>query len=220
MVEHPEACPEWRDDLAVWLVAQIDPEREAALADHVAACATCRHEATSLTAVAAVSLPVDPDAEAVGSAEEEPSPALGDRVVGRVAAERRSRRVLVAATLVVAAVVVVGALALRPDGTTSLEGPTVEFALVPPGAEARAIVARDAGGSLVELVASGLDPEVTYALWLSPSGGAWEDRVPAGTFRPDAEGAVETRLPCALPAEQAGRIWATTPEGEIALDTD
>ena len=43
---------------------------------------------------------------------------------------------------------------------------------------------------------------------------------PAGTFRPDDDGEVDAELHCALPAEEMGRAWATTPEGGIALDTE
>ena len=96
----------------------------------------------------------------------------------------------------------------------------VEFVEAPPGVEVRAVVAADDDGALVELIASGLDPDVIYELWLSPPGGRWDDRVAAGTFRPDAEGDVDVRLHSALPAEDTGRVWATTSEGEVALDTE
>ena len=95
MVERREACPEWREDLAAWAVAQGSPEREALLVEHLAGCAACRAEADSLLAVAAVVLAVDAD-PAVGtpattsagaSRESEKPPAdLG-------AAHRRSHRI-------------------------------------------------------------------------------------------------------------------------------
>ena len=72
----------------------------------------------------------------------------------------------------------------------------------------------------MELTAEGLDPAVTYALWLTPPGGGYAERVAAGTFRPDEDGKVDVRLRSALPAEDAGRVWATTPEGQIVLDTE
>ena len=76
-----------------------------------------------------------------------------------------------------------------------------------------------AGGSLVALTAEGLDPKATYALWLTPPGGGYRERVAAGTFRPDSDGRVDVRLRSALPAEEMGRVWVTTPEGDIAMDT-
>ena len=224
MDERPEACPEWRDDLASWLVAQVPPDREAALTAHLAGCATCRAEADSLLAVAAVTLAVDPGApphqlEPPGVG---PSNDLGDRILALVTAERRGRRSLriAAIGLAAAAAAVVAVVIVRPDDDPApLAGNVVEFALVPRGAAASAVVAEDGDGALVELVATGFDPTVTYALWLSPPGGGWDDRIPAGTFRPDADGRVEARLRSGLAAADTGRVWATTPDGEVALDT-
>jgi len=226
MAERPEACAEWRDDLAAWLVAQVAPEREVALADHLATCPACRAEAESLLAVAAVTLAVDPvaDVEPAQPGDDEPPPDLGDRILARVAVERRGRARLRAgvAALAASAAVVVAILVVRDgDDAGPLDGEPIEFARVPAGATVEAVVAEDEGdGSLVELVASGLEPDITYALWLSPPGGGWEDRIPAGTFRPDEDGQVDVRLRCALPAHDAGRVWATTPDGEVTLDTE
>lgn len=218
----PLACPEWRDDLAGWLVAQLPPDREAALAAHLDGCNGCRAEAESLLAVAAVSLATDPDEPA--DAPDRPPLDLGERIVASVAAERRHRGRLRAGFVVLAgaaaAVVAVVALAAGGGGPEPLEGEQVAFTVAPPGGRAEAILAADdGGGTVVELTATGLDPEVTYALWLTPPGGGWDDRVASGTFRPDDDGSVDTRLHSALPLDQYGRAWATTPTGEIAFDT-
>ena len=106
------------------------------------------------------------------------------------------------------------------DDAPTLDGEPVSFARVAPGVEAAATVAPDDAGSLVELTADGLDPAVTYALWLTPPGGGYPERVAAGTFRPDDDGRVDVTLRSALPAEETGRVWATTPEGQIVLDTE
>ena len=42
----------------------------------------------------------------------------------------------------------------------------------------------------------------------------------AGTFRPDGDGTVDVRLRSALPADEMGRVWATDPDGDVALDTE
>jgi hypothetical protein len=117
--------------------------------------------------------------------------------------------------------VLVVAVGLRSDGGTStLHGHHFAFARVPAGASADAVVAEDdVHGSLVQLKASGLDPMTTYALWLTPPGGTYEDRVPAGTFRPDPDGHVDLELHSALPAREVGRVLATTPDRRIAHDT-
>ena len=220
MAEHPMACPEWQEDLAGWLIAQLPPDREALLEQHLTTCADCRAEAESLLAVAAVALATDPDAPF--AATEQPPAELGERIVATISAERRARRVMRAGVLALggAAAAVVAVVALQLDSAPApLAGEEVAFTVVPPGASVEAVVAADAGGSLVQLTASGLDPDITYALWLSPPQGTWDDRIASGTFRPDADGEVDVRLRCALPADEYGRVWATTPDGAIALDT-
>lgn len=221
--DRPMACPEWREDLGGWLVAQLPPEREAALAAHLDSCDSCRTEAQSLLAVAAVSLASDPD-EPAGVLDQPPSD-LGERIAASVAAERRHRGRLRAGLVVLAtaaaAVVAVVALGSGGNEPAPLEGEEVAFTVTPPGGRAEAVLAADeGGGTVVELTATGLDPDVTYALWLTPPGGGWDDRVAAGTFRPDHDGTVDTRLRCALPVDEYGRAWATTPDGKIALDTE
>lgn len=220
MAEHTEACAAWRDDLAGWLVAQIPPDREALLRAHLATCEVCRAEADSLLAVTAVSLAADLDRTAVG--EGDPPAELGDRIVASIASERRARRRLrtgMAALAGAAAVVVTVVIVADDSGPGRVRGEEVAFTIVPAGATVDAVIAEEGNATLVQLTATGLDPDVTYALWLSPPEGTWDDRVAAGTFRPDADGEVDVRLRCALPVEEYGRAWATTPEGEIALDT-
>jgi hypothetical protein len=233
MPERREACAEWRDDLAAWAVAQISPEREAALDAHLATCAACRLEADELLAVAAVALTVDidqlgqaPVAPPAGDGVLEPMepPAdLGPRISARIKRERRRqtlRRSLVAAVGAAAAavVVVVSLVALSgDDGPGRVHGQEFAFTTLPVGASASAVVGEDPGGSVVQLAAAGLDPGTTYALWLSDPE-THPERVPAGTFRPKEDGTVDVVLHCALPADQVGRVWATTTDG-LALDT-
>jgi hypothetical protein len=220
MGEHPVACAAWQEDLAGWLTAQLPPGREARLVAHLETCPTCRDEADSLLGITAVSLATDPDATVSGA--EEPSSDLGDRIVATIASERRSRRIVRAGLVALAttAAVVVAVVALQSDARpVPLQGEAVAFTVVPPGATVDAVIAEEERGSIVQLAASGLEPGVTYALWLSPPEGTWDDRVPAGTFRPDEHGTVDARLRCALPVDAYGRVWATTPDGEIVLDT-
>ena len=222
MVEHPIACEAWRPALAGWVVAQLDPAEEAALLHHLDGCTACRAEAASLLDVAAVALGADlaPPEPGVTS----PPPDLADRILGRVARERRVRwagravTAMAGAAGAVAAVAVVAA-GLSDTGDGPLRGEEVEFVRLETGVAAAAVVAPEGTGSLVHLTASGLDPDTTYALWLTPPGGGYRERVAAGTFRPDADGEVDVRLRSALPADEMGRVWATTPEGDIALDT-
>jgi hypothetical protein len=222
MSELPLACSEWREHLAGWVVAQLGPDDEAALVAHLDECRGCRVEADSLLAVAAVSLGADPGGEPWERDRDAPPPAdLADRIVARVAAERRPR-LLARAAIAVATVAVVGLLAgaLLGGDPAPTGGEPVAFARVAPGVDAAATVRPDDAGSVIELVADGLDPEVTYALWLTPPGGGYRDRVPAGTFRPDGAGRVDVTLRSALPPDDASRVWATTPDDTVILDTD
>jgi hypothetical protein len=227
MAEHPMACPEWQEDLASWLVAQIEPERERLLLEHLEICAVCRAEADSLLAITAMSLAADvgADIEGLAAGLTVPPVDLGARIAATISAERRRRRGLRAgaAALVGAAAAVVAVVAVvavqRDTEPAPLQGDVVAFTIVPDGAQVEAILAEADGGSLVQLTAEGLDPDITYAMWLTPPGGGWDDRVPAGTFRPDENGDVDVRLSSPLPVDQYGRAWATTPDGEIALDT-
>jgi hypothetical protein len=108
----------------------------------------------------------------------------------------------------------------RDPGQPALRGRSVSFVRQAPGVDASAVLASEESGSVLELEATGLDPNTTYSLWLTPPGGGWADRIPAGTFRPDEDGDVDVRLHCSLPPEDMGRAWATTPDGQIALDTE
>jgi hypothetical protein len=217
-VDRPAACEAWQPALAGWLVAQLAPEEEVALGAHLDVCAVCRAEADSLLHVAAIAL----GAEAGGAVEERPPADLGDRIEARITRERRARRGarLGVAMSAAAAAVAVAVVMTRDPGDPALRGERIAFARQAPGVDASAVLASDEGGSIIELTATGLDPDTTYSLWLTPPGGGYEDRIPAGTFRPGADGEVDERLSCSLPPEDMGRAWATTPEGDIALDTE
>jgi anti-sigma factor RsiW len=222
MAEHPEACAEWRDDLAAWLTAQGSPEREAALEDHLRGCAACRAEADGLLAVVAVSLAADPVRDDGAGAADPVAPPerLGPRVAARISSERRGqsfrRLVAVAAGGAAAAAVLVAAILVLPDDDPApLQGDRFAFVV----GDADAVVAPDdGGGSLVQLVATGLDPDVTYSLWLTRPDGTYVDRVPAGTFRPEDDGTIDVRLRSELGADEVGRVWATQGH-DVVLDT-
>jgi hypothetical protein len=117
MPEPMPACPEWQEPLAAWLVAQLEPAEEGALTAHLATCAACRAEADSLLGVAALTLGADPGVVPWRPLDDEPPPVdLGDRILARVARERRTHRVrrMAVAVVGVAAVTLIGVLATRP----------------------------------------------------------------------------------------------------------
>ena len=168
MAERPLACEAWQPTLAGWLVAQLPPDEEAALLAHLDTCETCRAEADSLLHVAALTLGAD-----AGASAAEPPPAdLGDRIVARVARERRARRAGRLAVVMsgVAAAVVAVALVTRDAGEPRLRGEPVAFVREAEGVDASAVVAPEDNGSIIELHVSGLDPDTTYSMWLTPPG--------------------------------------------------
>jgi hypothetical protein len=203
-------------------MAQLTPDEEAALADHLTSCAASRAEADSLLHVTALTLGADTGRAPVEDADPPPAD-LGDRILSRVARERRARRMarLGVAMSAAAAAVVVAVVLTDDAGQPPLRGEPVSFVHQAQGVDASGVLAAaDHGGSVLELTASGLDPDTTYAVWLTPPGGSYEDRIPAGTFRPDDDGEIDARLSCSLAPERMGRAWVTTPDGEIALDTE
>jgi hypothetical protein len=220
MAERPEACLAWQEEIAEWLVAQISPEREAALLEHLRGCPGCEAEAESLLAVAAMSLGAALDSPAVDP-DLLPPPELGDRVAHAVRRERGFRRAMAIGVVGFAAVLVLSLIAsLASSNDRTLTGEKMAFDVVPAGGTGSAIVADDLAGSVVQLTATKLDPNTTYALWLTPPGGGYSERVAAGTFKPAPDGHVDTILRSSLPREDVGRVWVTDPEGETALDTE
>jgi hypothetical protein len=220
MAEVPEACAAWQEEIAGWLVAQIPPEREAALLDHLRQCPACEAEAESLLAVAAMSLGAAVDSPTIDP-DLLPPPELGDRVVGAVRRERGVRRAMAVVVVGFAAVLVLSLIvSISSAHDRTLNGDAVTFAVHPSGGTASAVVAHDPAGSVVQLTATGLDPLTTYSLGLTPPGGGYAERVAAGTFRPAPDGHVDTILRSAIAPDAVGRVWVTDPDGHITLDTE
>jgi uncharacterized protein YggT (Ycf19 family) len=61
----------------------------------------------------------------------------------------------------------------------------------PAGESASAVLNPYAGGTAIQLTATGLDPAQSYGVWLEDAGG---NRTSAGTFRPDAAGVARLSL--------------------------
>ena len=141
--------------------------------------------------------PAGPRLTACSASRRSPSPATGAGPVppptsasaswrrSGVSAEPDGRARVSFALVGVLALALAAIVATRPNPTPPLRGEAVAFAVRPAGVEASAVVAADGTGSLVELTATGLDPDTTYALWLTPPGGDYPERVAAGTFRPN-----------------------------------
>ena len=138
-------------------------------------CAACRAEADSLLARRRRDRSAPTPARPWPSAEPPPAD-LGDRIVARVAASERraapARRGDGAWPAAAAAVVAV--VAVIADATASRRCAASRSSFVRQARGRRRVGGRSprtSDGSLVELTATGLDPDVTYSLWLTPPGG-------------------------------------------------
>jgi hypothetical protein len=176
-----EGCREWRERIGALLLGQLPEEERFATKAHLDGCPACRAEAEALAPVASLLGRADPDRLVPAPA---PPPRLGERIVGRIAVERRAERrrrtrlrlglTAAAAAAVVAAVVTLGG----SDQSTPSE--TVAFRSLPRGASAEATLAPRPWGSEVSVRVHGFRPGTLCQVWLRRSNGK---RVPAGSFR-------------------------------------
>jgi uncharacterized protein YggT (Ycf19 family) len=80
--------------------------------------------------------------------------------------------------------------AMATSPTTPAPGRVLQLA-GSAGQSASAVLNPYAGGTAIQLTATGLDPALIYGVWLEDAGG---HRSSAGTFRPDAAGVVRLSL--------------------------
>ena len=212
-------------DLGAYVLGALAPDEEAAVREHLARCDECRREHGRLSGLPAVLdlAEAEPDRPAV----EPPSPLLEDTVLAGFAAgrgegrERRrsapARRRFALPSLRVAlpsaavgAVLAVAALALGGAfSDDAAEPPTTAVELRGGAGSARAVLAADQVGTVIELDAR-----------LPPSGRrdhydvfmlAGDYEISAGSFRVDADGHVTATLACGGRPDAYDRI-------EIRLD--
>jgi hypothetical protein len=185
-------------DLGAYVLGALEPEEEAAVREHLATCSECAAEHASLTGLPRLLALAAPLAEAGP-----PAPALEERVLDAVAAQRPHRaprrrrllrpRVLVPAAAALAAVAVALVLALGGGGERAAPG--FQVALRPVGSESargRAVLASADAGIKMQLWVRGLppDPGIVYEVQCDAPG--WS--ASAGTFRVDTHGRAHVEL--------------------------
>jgi Putative zinc-finger len=177
-------CRRWRESLGALVLGQLGPEERAAIEAHLEGCPACRAEADLLAPVGSLLSRANPDRLAPTPA---PPPDLGDRIAGRIAAERRAarrRRIRVGIGLGAAAAAATAALliALVFTGSTPSQAPatTVAFRGLPEGVSIQASLQPRPWGSDVKVRVRGFHPGTLCTLWLRRADGT---RVPAGSFR-------------------------------------
>lgn len=196
-------CAVRPEDLGPYLLGQLPPEEAALVEEAVASCASCTVEVERLRPVAAALARGTAPLEEVSP--EAPMPAL-DRVLASVhdetVAQRRrwrTRMALAAASVVLLVAAVVGAAVVLGGGSQgrdiSLSGRT--------SATGSAMVVSKGWGTAITLEVSGLTPGKSYGAWVADRSG---DRVPAGTFRPTADGSAHLSLGASLDLDQASSM--------------
>jgi hypothetical protein len=209
-------CAVRPEDLGPFLLGQLGPDQAALVAESIKSCPSCTLEVERLVPVAAaisrVSLPLEDAASA-------PSPAL-ERVLKSVRSEQaasrrrlRTRVTLAAASVVLLLAAVVGALVTGGDDNDGRD-----IALTSQSsAWGKAMVAERGWGTAISLDLGGLKPGETYGAWLADSKG---ERVPAGTFRPTANGTVHLDLGASMTLTQASTMGVTQRGGADVLTAD
>jgi hypothetical protein len=176
-----EGCREWRERIGALLLGQLPEEERFATEAHLDGCPACRAEAEALAPVASLLGRADPDRLVPAPA---PPPRLGERIVGRIAVERRAerrRRTRLRLGLTAAAAAAAAAAAVTLVGSDqSTPSETVAFRSLPRGASAEATLAPRPWGSEVSVQVHGFRPGTLCQVWLRRSDGK---RVPAGSFR-------------------------------------
>jgi Putative zinc-finger len=179
-----ERCREWRESLGAYALGHLVAEERAGIEAHLQGCPECRGEAESLATVSRLLPHADP--ERFGPAPL-PPPALGDRIAGRIAAERRRTRgrrlrlglALSGATAAVAAAAL--AIFVLP-GSDENGSPArhLTFRSLPPGMEIGATLEPHAFGTEVHVYVKGAPSGALCRVFLRGRDGS---RLPAGSFR-------------------------------------
>ena len=212
-----EACRDWRGDLAIEALGQLEDQQRAALLAHIDGCAECRAARTELSSVArALDLA---DASRIGETDVPlPPQELGDRILDRLQVERvarrrhRTRGFVAAAIGIAAAIVVVLALVIGSGG--GQHGTVVALRSSDRAVHATAVLYPETSGTRVQLRVDGLDDREWYWLWVT---GADGKRVAAGTFSASSERENVT-MTAALSLPRTTRVWVTDDHNHVVLD--
>ena len=191
-----EGCREWRERIGALVLGQLSEDERFATEAHLDGCPACRAEAEALAPMASLLGRVDPERLAPSPA---PPPRLGERIVRRIAAERRAerrRRTRLRLGLAAAAAAACGGDRCVVVGMVgsdqSTPSQTVAFRSLPRDAFAEATLAPRPWGSEVNVKVYGFRTGTLCQVWLRRSDG---ERVPAGSFRYVYEGEGDTSAP-------------------------
>ncbi len=214
-----------REMIGAYLLDGLDERERARLTAHLDDCSMCRAELAWLSPLVAALADVDPDAL---DDEPMPDPALEQRVVAEVAAQRRrqqqstlARTGALAAAACLVAVLAFGA-GLATDRTEPAAGPApsavpleavaVDSSL--PGVTASADLVDHSWGLEVKLEATGLREGVRYRGTVRDSRGR---EYPAGAFLGVSDTTVLCNMTTAVLRDDAVAFVVQAPDGRTVL---
>jgi anti-sigma-K factor RskA len=204
MADHPH------DDLAAWLLGELEPEAERAFATHLRDCEECRSEAAELDPLPGLLATAAPPFTVPAGLE-----ARTFEAIERAAGTRRRRRrwrvpiAVGAVTAAAAAAVAVGVVVLRDGGDRltleSVAGEAVDVSAT--------VQVTDVGREVTLDIDRLADPrpDGVYELWfVAPDDTRRRpDRISAGTFHPSADGTGRVRLVAAADPQRYPRLSVT-----------
>jgi anti-sigma-K factor RskA len=232
---------EFADDLALYALGALQPSERATLEKHLNECAACRQELQQLRGDAALLAVSVSHQTPPARARRRLMSAIADER-RQIRAPRASRWWLLVPSLAAAGLAIFAVVLWRQDTNlrrqlASLEESisrqqeqlrsanevletltdpaaarfTLAAANTPPRPQGKAIYARNRG-SLIFLATNmpALPPQKAYELWLIPATGA---PIPAGVFKPDANGSATVINP-PLPGNVEAKTFAITVEPE------
>jgi anti-sigma-K factor RskA len=191
-------CQSHADLLGGYVLGALDPADEAEMRRHLEECEECRREYEALAGIPALLDRIVP----ADVPPPEPSPALEEAVLDRVARERGRGagprltwppRLALAGAAAAIVVAVVVALLVRSPGTDTAYA-WGELRGVP-GADGSFTVQEVPAGTQVDLSADGLRGGTAYEVWCVRTDGRW---VSGGTFLPRRDGEAEATLTAAV----------------------
>jgi hypothetical protein len=204
-----------------YVLGALDPDEHAAMKQHLEECEVCRREYTALAGIPALLDRIEP----ADVPPPEPSPALEEAVLDRVARERgRTKQprfrfrwppkpLLAGAAAAIAAALVVALLVRGQEADPAYaNGKLVGLQGVGGGFSVKQVP----GGTEVNLWADGLPASrsATYELWCVRVDGRW---VSGGTFRPRRDGEADVKLTAAvMPGEYHLVVVSRRGEGKRA----
>ena len=208
-------CDSWRGMQAMYAIGRLDPNEENELAEHLAACSSCRAEAEDLAGMESALKLADIDhldsaaelAIPIESARWEQLRVQRQRRVGRMTRTWAVAGVAAAAVVAIA----LGAVALHhpasPNRIVALSGTS--------GVHATVVLTPKAWGTQATFDEAGQRAGQVLTVSMETTSGTWWV---AGSYRtPGSNGRLQVTLSCAVPATQITHVWVSDDAGHTVL---